>query len=55
MRQLNSNAHVRFLTVPGRDHFDVLAPATAAIAEAIRDDDGPTCDIALTPAELVGR
>ncbi len=54
MRQLNGNPRVRFLTVPGRDHFDVLAPATAAIADAILADDGPTCDIALTPEMLGG-
>ncbi|MFH5804397.1 alpha/beta hydrolase family protein [Alienimonas sp. DA493] len=58
LRQLeraNDNPRVRAFVVPNADHFDVLAPANAVLAEKILADDGPTCDIALTAAELAGR
>ncbi len=38
-------------TVPG-DHFDILAPTTALIAQKILADTGPECNIRFTEAEL---
>ena len=55
LREANANPLVRCLEVPGADHFDVLAPANAAIAAAILADDGPECRIKLTPADLTAR
>ncbi|WP_207622075.1 alpha/beta hydrolase family protein [Alienimonas californiensis] len=54
LQRATDNPRVRCLVVPNADHFDVLAPANAAIAEQILADDGPTCDIALTAEELAG-
>ena len=44
--------NVHFVIVPGRDHFDVLHGANAAVADAILKDTGPSCDITLTAADL---
>jgi dipeptidyl aminopeptidase/acylaminoacyl peptidase len=47
-----TNPNVRFLPVPGADHFSVLAPTNRLIAEKILRDTGPTCNLNFTPEEL---
>ena len=52
MKAGSSNPNLHFYEVPGRTHFSVLAPTNALIAKKILADAGPSCDIAITPAEL---
>lgn len=54
MEQKCKNQAVRFVTVPGLDHFSVLAPANAAIAARILADTGPTSALTLSATELAG-
>jgi pimeloyl-ACP methyl ester carboxylesterase len=53
MRKVCTNPRVRFVEVPGVDHFAVLAPANDAIAAKVVADDGPAVKITLTGQELV--
>jgi dipeptidyl aminopeptidase/acylaminoacyl peptidase len=46
----NENAH--FFAVKGANHFSILAPTNRLIAGRILKDDGPTCNLAFTEAEL---
>lgn len=48
----SQNPAVRCLEVNGADHFTILAPVTANIAQKINQDTGPTCNIQLQEAEL---
>ncbi len=52
LRNANTNPLVTFLPVDGANHFNVLAPVNRFIAEKIRLDTGPTCQIAITQADL---
>jgi alpha/beta superfamily hydrolase len=48
----SQNARLRCLEVRGADHFSVLAPVTAIIAQKIVQDTGPSCSIQLQDSEL---
>jgi dipeptidyl aminopeptidase/acylaminoacyl peptidase len=52
LMQHAGSAPVRSITVPGRDHFSVLAPGTEAVADAILADTGAAPPITLTAADL---
>jgi dipeptidyl aminopeptidase/acylaminoacyl peptidase len=52
MARRTSNRLIRFLAVPGVNHFSILAPANERVAAKILSDDGPTTNIAFTEAEL---
>jgi hypothetical protein len=54
MQATSTNPLVRFVTVPGVDHFGVLAPANEVIATKILADAGPTAGITLSEQELTG-
>ena len=54
MRSRSTNPRIRFVAVPGADHFSVLAPANEAIAAKILADSGPTTAITLSEQELRG-
>lgn len=45
---------LRLLVVPAHNHFSLLAPATAVIAQKILADTGPASSIQLTREELAG-
>jgi hypothetical protein len=45
---------VKFLRVPGKDHFSVLAPANLCIARKILADTGKSCNLTITVKELTG-
>ncbi|MFO1431656.1 MAG: prolyl oligopeptidase family serine peptidase [Candidatus Competibacteraceae bacterium] len=51
MQSSNHNAMIRFLGVPGKNHFSVLAPANELIASKILADTGATTGIVITEAE----
>lgn len=55
MKARNRNPLVNFIAAPGYDHFSVLAPATALIAQRILADTGAKPAIALTDADLARR
>ncbi len=52
MRRASTNPQLHFHEVPSADHFSILAPVTTVVAEKIRQDTGPTCNIQFTDAEL---
>src|SRR5579872_6074163 len=52
MTKASTNAHAHFLAVKGASHFSILAPVNKLIAEKILRDDGATCNLAITEAEL---
>jgi hypothetical protein len=52
MEQESKNPLVHFLVAARADHFSVLSPVTKLLAEKILADDGPTCNIAITAAEV---
>ena len=52
MKAKSKNPLIRFLPVPGLDHFSILAPANERIAAKILADNGPTTAITFTDAEL---
>ncbi len=52
MEQASRNPNLHFYVIPGTDHFGVLAPVTNLIARKVSQDNGPTCNIQITPAEL---
>jgi dipeptidyl aminopeptidase/acylaminoacyl peptidase len=54
MQSKSTNPQVRFVTVSGADHFQVLAPANEAIAAKIVADTGPNPAITLTEQDLKG-
>ena len=54
MQAISTNPQVHFVTVPGVDHFGILAPANEAIAAKILGDDGPKTRITISEQELKG-
>ena len=54
MQANSTNPLVHFVAVTGPDHFGVLAPANAAIAAKILDDQGPTSTITISEQDLKG-
>jgi dipeptidyl aminopeptidase/acylaminoacyl peptidase len=52
MAKASTNANAHFLPVNGATHFSILAPTNRLIAERILRDDGATCNLAFTEAEL---
>ncbi len=54
MQRACKNPMVHFYPVPRADHFNVLAPAHAALARKVMADTGPETNITFTDAELGG-
>jgi len=52
MAKSSTNANAHFLPVSGATHFSTLAPTTRLIANKILRDDGPTCNLTITEAEV---
>ncbi len=52
MSRSSTNPNVHFLPVQGKTHFSVLAPTNRLIADKIRRDDGPACNLTFTAGEL---
>lgn len=48
----NKNPKVQFFTVRGANHFSVLGKTNKHIAEKILRDEGPTCNLTFTAAEV---
>jgi acetyl esterase/lipase len=48
----SKNPNLHFYPVRGATHFSVLAPVNRFLAEKVLKDDGPTCNIAMTGAEV---
>jgi len=51
MEAHNRNSMVRFLAIPGKDHFSVLAPANELIASKILGDSGAIPGLVITDAD----
>jgi alpha/beta superfamily hydrolase len=51
MQASNRNRMIQFLAVPGKDHFNILAPANELIASKILADTGAMMGILITDAE----
>ncbi|MBP9169854.1 MAG: alpha/beta fold hydrolase [Kofleriaceae bacterium] len=54
LRQLSRNPQAQFFEVAGTDHFGVLAPTNALIAEKLIADRGPQVSLTITSRELDG-
>lgn len=52
MRQRNSNPLVHFYEIPGKDHFQVLAPVNDVLARKVVDDSDLSTPITIAEAEL---
>jgi dipeptidyl aminopeptidase/acylaminoacyl peptidase len=52
MSAASKNKQVQFFSIPGGNHFNVLAPTNFLIADRIVRDSGPKCTIAFTLEEL---
>jgi dienelactone hydrolase len=52
MKRATSNKNVQFFGVAGADHFSILAPVTAHVAQKILRDDGASCNITFSGEEL---
>lgn len=52
MAKASSNANAHFITANGASHFSILAPTNKLIAEKILKDDGATCNLSITEAEV---
>lgn len=52
MARSSTNPKVHFVPVPGRNHFSILAPANRVVADKIRGDNLPECNITFTAEEL---
>ena len=52
MARASSNPQAHFLAVQGADHFSVLAPVCAALAEKILHDNGTAGSLSVTEQEL---
>ncbi|WP_157778393.1 hypothetical protein [Massilia violaceinigra] len=50
--QATRNPRIRFVPVPGADHFNVLAPANRVIAQKILRDSGTATNITLSATEI---
>jgi hypothetical protein len=44
-----------FLEIPDGDHYDVIAPGSEVVADAILKDTGPTPNLDLTVEAIVRR
>jgi acetyl esterase/lipase len=55
MQSKSTNPLVRFVSVPGLDHFGILAPANEVIAAKILADKGPTASMTLSEQEVKGQ
>lgn len=51
MARASTNPNVHFIPVRGANHFSVLAPTTRLLAEKVRRDDGPACNLTVTEEE----
>ena len=51
MEAHNRNSMVKFLAIPGKDHFSVLAPANELIASKILGDSGAIPGLVITDAD----
>ncbi len=52
MRKISKNSQIHFVLAAGHDHFSILAPTTALLAQKILSDTGPTTNITVTEAEI---
>jgi alpha/beta superfamily hydrolase len=52
MRRASTNPQLHFHEARGADHFSILGPVTAVVADKIRQDTGPTCNIQFTDDEI---
>ena len=52
MAKASTNANVHFIAANGATHFSLLAPTNKLIAERILKDDGATCNVSITEAEV---
>jgi Fe-S cluster assembly iron-binding protein IscA/glutaredoxin len=52
MEQANKNPNVHFFAVGGTDHFRLLTPINALIAQKVHSDTGPTCNLSFTLQEM---
>ena len=52
MARSSKNPQAHFVQVKGADHFSVLAPTTRFLADKILRDDGPTCNLTVSEAEV---
>lgn len=52
LARTSQNPLLRCVEVPGADHFDVLAPANAVLAQKILQDTGPDCGITLDANDI---
>jgi hypothetical protein len=52
MKRSCKNGWLAFYPIEGGDHFNVLAPMNRLIAKKILADEGPTCGITITEAEI---
>jgi hypothetical protein len=52
MARASTSSKARFFPVRGTDHFTLLAPLNRLIASKILTDDGQTCNLAFTEAEV---
>lgn len=52
MARVSTNPQAHFLEVQGADHFSVLAPISAVLADKILRDDGPPNSLTITDQEL---
>jgi acetyl esterase/lipase len=52
MAKTSTNANVHFVPISGADHFTALSPTNRLIAAKILRDDGPTCNLSFTEAEV---
>jgi len=55
MRRASTNPQLHFHEVHGADHFSILAPVTAVVADKIRQDTGPSCNIQFTDEDIGSR
>ncbi len=51
MAAASTNPKAHFLPVQGATHFSILAPVTRLLAKKILGDNGPECNISVTPDE----
>lgn len=52
MRHASTNPQLHFHEVRRADHFSILAPVTALVADKIRQDNGPSCNIQFADDEI---
>ncbi len=52
MRRSSTNPELHFHEVRRGDHFNIIAPVTRMIAEKVRQDTGPSCNIQFTDDEI---